>query len=247
MASLAGAAGQANYVVANAFLDAVARRRRDEKLPGLSVNWAPWSEIGMGAVAGLSATFARQGIHRISPTDALARLDRPCAAQQASIGFADVDWSAHGQARGSATIDTLLSPLLAGRLGNETCRAATGASREQLAAQVLSDLAAARIEIAHRLLAMLTPLLGLSDVDARDLEPTLPTLSLSGLGLDSLTAVRLPTRIHDEFGRDIPPHLLFGDATISDVVAKVVQQIILQAIITTKEPLPEADLEVLTI
>lgn len=247
MASLAGSAGQANYVVANAFLDALAQRRRDEKLPGLSVNWAPWSEIGMGAAAGLSATFARQGIHRISPTDALARLDRPCAAHQASIGFADVDWSAHGEARGSATIDTLLSPLLAGRLGNETCRAATGASREQLAAQVLSDLAAARIEIAHRLLAMLTPLLGLSDVDARDLEPTLPTLSLSGLGLDSLSAVRLRSRIQDEFGCDIPPHLLFGDATISDVVAKVVQQIILQAMITTKEPLPEADLEVLTI
>ncbi len=47
MTSVWGAAGLAHYASANRFLDALAQVRRAQGLPGLSLNWGAWRDVGM--------------------------------------------------------------------------------------------------------------------------------------------------------------------------------------------------------
>jgi acyl transferase domain-containing protein/acyl-CoA synthetase (AMP-forming)/AMP-acid ligase II/acyl carrier protein len=74
-AGVLGSPGQAPYAAANAFLDALARLRRSEGLPGTSVQWGPWAEIGLAAQAG-QERLGREGVRPIPPDLALAELER---------------------------------------------------------------------------------------------------------------------------------------------------------------------------
>ena len=47
IAAAFGGAGQSNYAAANAFLDALCEYRKQIGLPGHSLSWGPWAEVGM--------------------------------------------------------------------------------------------------------------------------------------------------------------------------------------------------------
>lgn len=90
---------QIPYGAANAFQDALARKRRAAGLPALAIAWGPW-----GGGAGMSELgedlldyLRRAGIHRREPEICLASLD-PLLALSAAEGradyvCADIDWA----------------------------------------------------------------------------------------------------------------------------------------------------------
>ena len=72
IASVWGGYGQTAYGAANAFLDGLAWRLREQGVPGTSVNFGPWS-AGM-ADAESRARLDQRGVRTLSPADALAGL-----------------------------------------------------------------------------------------------------------------------------------------------------------------------------
>ena len=78
IASVWGGFGQTAYSAANAFLDGLAWRLREQGISGISVNFGPWS-AGM-ADAESRARLDKRGVRTLSPADALAGLADVVAA-----------------------------------------------------------------------------------------------------------------------------------------------------------------------
>jgi acyl transferase domain-containing protein/acyl carrier protein len=82
-ASLLGPPGQGNYAAANAFLDALAHARAAHDLPGMSIQWGTFSEVGLAAAQeNRGQRMAQRGIESFTPdegTELLSRLiQHPC-------------------------------------------------------------------------------------------------------------------------------------------------------------------------
>ncbi|MER5363619.1 beta-ketoacyl reductase, partial [Streptomyces sp. NPDC002785] len=87
-----GAAGQANYGAANAFLDALAERRRAEGLPATSIAWGPWAEGGMAADEVLDQRMRRAGLPPMDAGLAIGALQQALDLDDTVLAVADIDW-----------------------------------------------------------------------------------------------------------------------------------------------------------
>ena len=96
--AILGSAGQSNYAAGNAFMDALAHHRRVKDLPGLSVNWGTWSEIGLAAAQeNRGARMEDRGLGSISPEEGVKSLDLLLENETVQAGvmrFNAAKWSA---------------------------------------------------------------------------------------------------------------------------------------------------------
>lgn len=252
LASAIGSPGQANYITANAFLDGLARLRQWQGLPALSVNWGPWSESGMAADPALLGTLAAKGISGLSTHPALAALETLAADRATCAVVADVDWPRYSAASGGPRPYTLLADLVPEPRHAPPHLPDTPAEQleqRQSASIDPSDPAALRAAVTDELLERLGDLLGLNSTERAERRPTFADLRLNELGLDSLLAVRLRNRLRIDYATDVPPHLLFGGNTVSDVVGLICRQLTLRSIVAEPDAdAPQAqDIEVITL
>ena len=96
IASVWGGFGQTAYGAANAFLDGLAWRLREQGIPGISVNFGPWS-AGM-ADAESRARLEQRGVQTLSPCRCTGRPGRrrggSAGAQGPAQGVvARIDWA----------------------------------------------------------------------------------------------------------------------------------------------------------
>jgi acyl transferase domain-containing protein/acyl carrier protein len=217
--ALLGSPGQANYVAANAFLDALAHHRRALGLPAISINWGPWAGGGMAAAAESrpSRGPARGGVRWITPERGRALLARVIREPVAQVGVLSIDWPALAAATPAHARRPFLTELVGGGVGP---RPGATSAPGQLRAQLV---AAAPAERAHVMVTALKDHLASvlrTSAEGLDVEE-----SLTQLGIDSLMAVELKNRIETDLGLPTPVGDLLEGPSLSMLAASLCRRL----------------------
>ncbi|MGV9364543.1 SDR family NAD(P)-dependent oxidoreductase [Amycolatopsis sp. NPDC003731] len=197
-AGTTGGSGQGNYAAANAYLDALAQRRRAAGQPAVSLAWGLWAEAsGMTGHLDDRARdrLGRSGVRPLDTAQGLALFDRAVAAGPAALVPIALDAAALRRQAADGTV----SPLFRGLFPAPARRAAAaGGHVGELSEEGLLDLV--RTQVAA--------VLGHASAQAVD-----PARAFKDLGFDSLTAVDLRNRLAAATGLRLPATLVFDHPT----------------------------------
>jgi acyl transferase domain-containing protein/acyl carrier protein len=225
-AALIGNPGQANHAAANAFLDALAHARRAEKLPGLSINWGAWGEAGAVAEGLIQERLLASGAKPIPLQEGFAALGQVLSADRAQIGIIPADWPRFLAGYGAA-IPAFFERLAAVPITPEVTAAPRATPQPPLAPTDLRTKVLA-LSSEERHLGLIQLLQGeaaavLAIADPQRIDAEQP---LSELGLDSLLALELGTRLSTATGCKLPATLLFNFPTISALASHLLDDVL---------------------
>ncbi|MEU6917943.1 type I polyketide synthase [Streptomyces olindensis] len=208
-AAVLGSPGQGNYVAANSFLDALARRRAAEGLPAVSVAWGPWQQDsgmtrGLGD-AGLSR-LERIGLQALGQDEGLALFDLAVGAGRPVVAATRFSRARLAEQARDGLLPAVLRGLVPTAVrqpddtGELTRRLASAPpdEREALVVDLVRDQAAA--------------VLGHTSGEAIPVEAP-----FTELGFDSLGGVEFRNRLAKATGLSLPSTLVFDHPTTAAV------------------------------
>jgi acyl transferase domain-containing protein len=221
VAALLGSPGQGNYSAANSFLDSLAHYRRGLGLPAMSINWGPWSEIGLAARPDRGERLALRGIGSMAPEraiDALQKLFAERPTQVAVMPFDPGQWRLSNPAADGSSLLAGLSSETEGTAAQSTSRAAgrAGMKRDALLAAEPQERQAL-LETYMR--EQVARVLGLSPANLDAHQP------LNRFGLDSLMAVEVKNRIELDLGAHIPVVRLLQGLSLAHIADQLAGQL----------------------
>jgi NADPH:quinone reductase-like Zn-dependent oxidoreductase/acyl carrier protein len=207
-----GAAGQANYAAANAFVDELAQHRRSLGLPAVSLAWGLWSErsalTGNLSDADLDR-MAGVGLRPLSTEQGLALFDAAISGGDPLAVLVSMDAAA---LRAAGEPPHLLRGLVRAR----TPRAAEPVARPDSFADRLSTLDSEGRDMLLFDLVVGNCAAVLGRVSSSAIGPR---KAFKELGFDSLTAVELRNRLTAATGLRLPATVVFDHPTPEDLVA----------------------------
>ena len=199
VASLIGSPGQSNYSVANTGLDAIARYRRSQNLPALSINWNAWANSGMA----VERDFKVPGLNLIEPQQGLSTLEQLLNSKLTQVGVIDADWQQLSQKFLSLQQSNYFSKLVT-------------PSENAAKAQIFAELLATSVESRSEYLA---EYLRQAIAKVLQIEPDnlSPEASLLDLGMDSLMVMEAIDRLKTDLQLILYPREFYERPRIADL------------------------------
>ncbi|MFC4036002.1 SDR family NAD(P)-dependent oxidoreductase, partial [Streptomyces polygonati] len=193
-AGVLGAAGQANYAAANAYLDGLAAHRRAMGLPGVSLAWGHWAEA-TGLTERVSAAdrerLARAGVLPMTTERGLALFDAGLDTAEPVVVTADLEVSALGDRPVFRSLVRARKPVRRTGLAAELATWPEARQREALLELIGTHAAA---------------VLGRGDEIGAE-------RAFKDLGFNSLTAVELRNRLSTAVGARLSATMVFDHPT----------------------------------
>lgn len=220
IASLLGSPGQGNYASANAFLDAFAGYRQAQQLPALTINWGPWTELGMVTRTRGNQTSIAKNIEHISQEQGLLALERMFTRRESQIAVLPVNQSQLQNwgrfAHNTALLEQVIqhdAHLPIGSLSNKF----SALTRETLLSTEPDKRMSSLINF---LKYCLTMVLQLPSIKINIEQP------LNTTGLDSLMALELKNLIEAALGVNLPIVDILEGPTTLQLADQLLEQII---------------------
>ncbi|MEH2102375.1 MAG: type I polyketide synthase [Nostoc sp.] len=227
--ALFGSPGQGNHVAANTFLDILARDRTLQGLPGMSINWGIWSEIGAAAEA--TSQMRQRGINAITPSQGIEVFEYLLSQPIAQVGVIPIDWQVFSREISSRFVE---------RFGDEknifnTSQVNISNQKQTLPSRILEQLSLAG-EKSYELLdtylrGEIARILGfkLNDIN--------PKAGFFDLGMDSLTAIEFKNRLQIDLECLLPATVAFDYPTVESLVKYLAEEVLqltsLKSVVTT--------------
>jgi myxalamid-type polyketide synthase MxaB len=212
LASLWGSPGQSNHAAANMFLDMLAYERRAQGLPGLSLNWGAWTEVGAAVEHNVFERIGSQGLGAIAPEQGLKLLEQLLGSAPAQVGITPVNWPVFLRHFKSDHLPSFFVDIAP----QEKTAATTAEPQAHPQLGILEQLAEAPLNRRRGLLLgyvqeQARKVLGLETVQAVG-----ERIPLNELGLDSLMAVELRNLLGSSLNlkRALPATLVFDYPTV---------------------------------
>ncbi|MFC5248022.1 type I polyketide synthase [Streptomyces nigrescens] len=236
--SVFDAPGQANYVAANAFLDALAEHRHGLGLPCVSLAWGLWAQDGGGMAGGLGENdlrrMARKGIVAQTPDEGMRMFDGAVRSGAPLVVPVRLDINV-------LAVTGDFPPMLHGlvpfrRRTAATAGAGTGDSlREKLAGLPQADQDRALLDVVTAQIALVLGYAGGGAVET--------SRAFRDLGFDSLTAVELRNRLDTVTGLSLSATLVFDYPTPVALVRHLREQLLGEAAapVAVRSTAPAAD------
>ena len=215
-ASLLGSPGQASYAAGNAFLDALSVYRRSQGLPGMSIQWGPWAEVGMAAAEQRRGErLAHRGMSSIPTALALRLFDRLLIEHPPLAGIFSLDiakWCVFHSSMAGA-------PLFEGLAPSQRRRRGTPGNLVLPGFLALPSGAQSREALGTHLKTLVAKLLRIPASKIFD------ETELSTLGFDSLMATELGMHLEDSLGTTIPAAVFWSAPTIGTLAKRIAAEL----------------------
>jgi hypothetical protein len=214
-AAILGAAGQANYVAANTWLDSFAAARRAAGLPAQAIAWGPWSEVGMAAgLTNARRRWESQGIVAFTPLEGRAALRAAIDTGLANVAVLNLRWPTLVHHFSKHGVPPVMSDLARSEQRRTVGQHEPAASSNLIAELHAIDASRRRAHLAAQLRNQVLRVLGLDPQ-----HPVAVHQGLSDLGMDSLMAVELSNRLSVLIDRSLPSTLAFEHPTLDLLAA----------------------------